>query len=221
MRDDIDQRFDAGADEPPFPTKVTVAGIAWIVFSHLIVVSILIFLALAFPEGLSWSCYGVCLSPVLGLFAAGFIFVGVHSVRGTAPGTVGSGIGSLAFGLLNFGQAVVLLLEASSPAGFRRSASEYIQAGIWSILALAMIVVGILALVAAPEYKIWRQFQIAKERWEYDRQYGRQRRRREELEEEDDRPPRRRREELEEEEDLPPRHRRDDDDADRIQRPPR
>ena len=229
MRDDIDPRYDAGADEPPFPTKVTVAGIAWIVFGGLIVVNILILLVvLAAARGMDRAGaseafgIGVCLSAVLGLFAAGFIFVGVQSVRGTAPGTVGNGIGSLVFGLLNFGPAVALLLRASSPARFPPSVSEYIQAGISSIFALALMVFGILALVAAPEYKVWRQFQKAKERWEYDRQYRRRRRRREELDEEDDRPPRRRREEPEAEEDLPPRHRREDEDAGRIQRrPPR
>jgi hypothetical protein len=215
MRDDLDQRFDAGADEPPFPTKVTVAGIAWIVFGGLIVVNLLIALVLLFalrvPAGAGdAAAVGVCLSIVLGLFAAGFIFVGVQSVRGTAPGTIANGVGSIIFGLLNFIPLVALLVRASSPARFPPTVMEYIQAAISSFFALALIVVGILAIVGAPEYKVWRQFQKAKERWEWDRYYAQRRRRR------------RREEPEEEEEDLPPRPRREDDDAGRFQRrPPR
>jgi hypothetical protein len=229
MRDDINQRYDADTNEPPFPTKVTVAGIAWIVFGGLIVVNILILLVLlAANTGgggpgerdrtSEFIGVGLCLSILLGLFAAGFIFVGVQSVRGTAPGTVANGVGSIIFGLLNFIPLVALLVRASAPGRFPPSVTEYIQGAISFFFGMALIAVGILALVGSPEYKVWRQFQKAKERWEYDRQYRRQRRRREELDEEDDRP-RRGREEPEE--DLPPRRRREDDDAGRIQRRPR
>ena len=229
MRDDIEQRFEAREDEPPFPTKVTVAGIAWIVFGGLIVVNLLIALVLLAAvsrsavgvdreQASSAFAVGICLSVLLGLFAAGFIFVGVQSVRGTAPGTIANGVGSIIFGLLNFIPLFVLVVRANSPGRIPPGTGEYIQAGISSLFGLALIAVGAVAIAGAAEYKMWRQFRKAKERWEYDRQYRRQRRHREELDEEDDRP-RRRREEPEE--DLPPRRRREDDDAGRIQRRPR
>lgn len=225
MRDDIENRFDAREDEPQFPTKVTVAGISWIVFGGLIVVNLLILLAMIAASSRAGGgdrdrtsgavAVGGCTSVLLGLFAAGFIFVGVQSVRGTAPGTVANGVGSIIFGVLNFIPLVILLV----PSGrFPPGIADYIQAGMSSFFGLALIAVGALAIAGAAEYKVWRQFQKAKERWEWDQYYARRRQRR--REEPEDLPPRRRKEEPEEESPPPPR-RRPEKESDQIQRRPR
>src|SRR5262249_28429341 len=178
--------------EPPYPTVVTVAGIAWIVFGGLIVVNLLILLVfvsgaaggMAKEEALT---LGGGLGVLMAIFAAGFIFVGVQSVRGTGAGTIGNGIGSIVFGLMNFLPLASLLHR-----------ENYLQVGISFLFALALIAAGVLALVGTSDYKTWRNYQKRRERRE-DRGRG-YRRRREELEE-DALPRRRRREEPEEEED--------------------
>ncbi|HWY87439.1 MAG TPA: zinc-ribbon domain-containing protein, partial [Gemmataceae bacterium] len=93
----------AREDDPAFPVVVTIAGISWIVFGALIVLSVLgliAFAALASGQARNnESATAIVLTTAgfLGLFAVGFVFVGVQSVRGTAPGTVGNGIGSIVY----------------------------------------------------------------------------------------------------------------------------
>jgi hypothetical protein len=164
-RDDDDEEDDYDRDAaarrgPPYPVVVKMAGIVWIVFGSIIVLRTLIVLALVMaasapaggpvgggaPRGAVISG-AVCLVVFVGLIAAAFIFVGVQSVRGTAPGTVGNGIGSIVFGALNLFSVVTAVL-----------AKSYVDAGLSFLFVAALIGAGVLALVGTSAYQEWRYF---------------------------------------------------------------
>ena len=146
------------AREPVYPTTVTIAGIAWIIFGGLIIVNLLVFLLFMFVmaagaqggERGAAVAGGVCGGFLFGLFGAVFIHVGIQSVRGTARDTLGNGIGSIFFGLLNVGSG---LLQAGS--------GQVIQGGVGFVLGAGLIAAGVLALVGRSDYKAWRQAQKA------------------------------------------------------------
>ena len=141
---------------PVFPTTVTMAGIAWIVFGGLILLNLLVFLLLMFGVAAGGQggdrgaavAGGVCGGLILGLFGAVFIHVGVQSVRGTAPDTLGNGIGSIIIGALNIGAGVL-----------HAGAGQVIQAGVGMLAGAGLIAAGVLALVGRSEYSAWRQAQ--------------------------------------------------------------
>lgn len=193
MRDNYDDRVDGHDDSPPYPVTVTIAGISWIVFGGLLAVNMLILLVVvsAAPGAAQEDALalGGVLGVVMAIFAAAFIFVGVQSVRGTAPGTIGNAAGSIGLGLMNFVSLANLI---------RRG--DYLQAGISIFFAVALIAAGVLAIVGSSDYKVWRQFQKAMQRRE-DRERDIRRRRRDDWEEQDR-----------------PRSRRDDDDSEHIRR---
>jgi hypothetical protein len=210
MRDDRDDRD--SVRKRRFPVVVKIAGIAWISFGGLIALNSLILSLMLIaarvpggaPKGAILTGAG-CVFVFLGLIAAAFIFVGVQTVRGTAPGTVGNGIGSIVFGLLN----VIPVIQQIAARG-------YLQAGLAVLFVLGLIGAGILALVGTADYKAWRKYKKSRRRRAEEDEDERplRRSRRAEEDEDDDRPRRRRDEEADEEEDDRPRRRRRDDDED-------
>ena len=211
MRDDRDERDDADEDGPPYPIVVTIAGVAWIVFGGLILVNMAVLVLLMSaaaggPQGGGIVAVLGMLGLFSALFAAAFIFVGVQSVRGTAPGTLGNGIGSIVFGVLNFASGIQQL-----------SQQNVLQAAIIFVFGLGLIAAGVLALIGQADYKAWRRAN------RLERVPRKRRRRYADDEDEDDRPRRRRRnDDDEEDEDRPRRPRAEEEDTDeRIRRKPR
>jgi uncharacterized membrane protein YjjP (DUF1212 family) len=138
---------------PPYPITVLIAGIAWIGFGGLLLLSGTIFaFALAFVSGKSGhpgdQAVGIAVGVFLvdALFAAAFIYVGIQSVQGTAPGTVGNGIGSIVYGLVNLAFGI----SEAQKGDVLTAVSVFIAvAGLWAA--------GALALVGTQDYRRWRE----------------------------------------------------------------
>jgi hypothetical protein len=125
---------------------------------------LLTFVATAAGGAQAWC--GVCPVLIGVLFGAVFIHVGVQSTRGTARDTLGNGIGSLGFALLNGGFGVLLItsgIVASGTTGGRAGSTDALIAGIIggsSLLdGIGLLAAGVLALVGRREYKAWRRAQ--------------------------------------------------------------
>jgi hypothetical protein len=144
---------------PVFPTTVTLAGIAWVIFGGLILLNLLGFLLVMFGlaagaragERAAAVAGVVCGGLIIGLFGVVFIIVGVQSVRGTARDTLGNGIGSMIFGLLNVGTGAM-----------QGEAGHVIQGCVGFLVGAGLIAAGVLALVGRGDYKAWRQDQKAR-----------------------------------------------------------
>lgn len=156
MRDDYDEPDDDFLRTPAYPSSLRAAGIIWIIFGGLLLVNVAIILVASavLAEGKDKEpalVGGVCGGILAGLFGAAFIYVGVQSINGTAQDTLGNGIGSIIFGLLNAAGFAVQL-----------GAGQILQAGIYGICAAGLITAGILALVGRDAYKTWRRAQKAR-----------------------------------------------------------
>src|SRR5262249_3071463 len=115
--DDYEDYDDRGIDRGvPFPAGVMAAGIIWIAFGVLGITSSILGFVLnagrAAPgQGPSSGAGGGC-----GLLVAiAFLVVGIQTVKGTAKGSLGNGIGSVVFGLLYGGLALLMIALASRP----------------------------------------------------------------------------------------------------------
>jgi hypothetical protein len=154
MSDVSDEPAPDWVSEPAYPVPVTIAGIAWIVFGALILVNLMVFLLAMFGlaalgQGAEKGAAiggGACGGLILGLFGAVFLHVGVQSVRGTARDTLGNGIGSILFGLLNMGAGVLQV-----------AGGQILQAGLAFVPGAGLIAAGVLALVGRRDYKAWRR----------------------------------------------------------------
>ena len=150
MQDDRDVPELEFVEEPPYPAMLTAAGIVWIVFGCLILLTLaLTLLVLGAAAGAQKEAAvggAVCVGLVMGLFGAVFIHVGYQSIRGTARDTLGNGIGSIVFGLLQFGSGAMNAKQQQLVA----SASGF-------ICGLGLLAAGILALAARSEYRAWRK----------------------------------------------------------------
>jgi hypothetical protein len=139
---------------------VYTAGVIWIVFGCLILlnaaVNLLLTLGLAAADG-AQAAGGTC--PVLlgVLFGAVFILVGVQSTRGTAKDTLGNGIGSIIFGLINGGFGALLI--AGGIAAGSAGLIAVILGGISLLGGIGLLVAGVLALAGRGEYKAWQRAQ--------------------------------------------------------------
>jgi hypothetical protein len=134
-----------------YPVTVKAAGIVWIIFGTLILVNMLVLVVLmsllaARAHAGAVAASGVCVGLFLGAFGAAFILVGVQSVRGTAPGTLGNGIGSIGFGLFNIVYGMTLADDG-----------HLIQSGIALIGGAGLLAAGVLALVGRGQYMAWRR----------------------------------------------------------------
>jgi hypothetical protein len=108
---------------PPIPGSVKAAGIIWIVFGSLILLSfvmqVLTQLVFAPPEERGQALGGTFLGGLIAaVFGGQFLVVGVQSLTGTAKGTLGNGIGSILFAVLLGGCASApLVLIAGTRLG--------------------------------------------------------------------------------------------------------
>jgi hypothetical protein len=171
--DDLDAAY---GEEPVLPPLVKAAGVIWIVFGCIMLLNMvatffLIMIVSANQQGPNAAGQAgvaaggaVCLSVVIGLFAAAFLFVGVQSVRGTAAGTTGNAIGSIVFGLLNFGGM------AGNAIG-----GNIVAAAVGGLGGAMLLTAGVLALAGGSQYKLWRKSQKDQQRREADERKARRR----------------------------------------------
>jgi hypothetical protein len=152
MRESFDEPEAEYDDEPGFPATVMAAGIFWIALGAVLVLALLVALAGAFfmaqgrQEKGEVVFGGICTGLFFGLIGAAFIFVGVQSVLGTARDTIGNGIGSIIFGVLNGGAGLGQILTL-----------QYIQSVVSFLCGVGLLAAGVLALVGRNQYKAWRR----------------------------------------------------------------
>ena len=121
---------------PKPPGPVYAAGIIWCVIAAIGLFGALVLTSLG---GLG----GAIAATVPALISLTFLYVGVKTVRGDTPDTLGNGVGSIAIGLL--GVVAIILSWVEGLAA--------ISCGLQS---LALLVAGWLALSARGDYKRWR-----------------------------------------------------------------
>jgi hypothetical protein len=141
---------------PParMPGTVLTAGILWILFGSFLIIYMGINLLAVFTvpmhrdPGLQRGFVGVatCVSILVGLFAAAFLFVGLQTVRGTARDTLGNGIGSLIFG--------ALLLSDGVAQGLK---GVYVPMLLSFLGCCGLLTAGVLALVGRSAYREYRR----------------------------------------------------------------
>lgn len=132
----------------PYPGKLRAAGIIWVVIGALILlfngISLLIFMMNA-PPGAAFGA-GVCAGGFVALFGGAFIFVGIQSITGTAPGTIANGIGSIIFGALVLGVGLLAGIGGGNVASLIIAPIE----------AAVLVLAGVLAIQCDQPYKEWR-----------------------------------------------------------------
>jgi uncharacterized membrane protein HdeD (DUF308 family) len=89
---------------------------------------------------------GLCTAVIFGLIGGAFIFVGVQTILGTARDTLGNGIGSIIFGVLNGGAGLGYILTR-----------EYFASVVSFLCGAGLLASGVLALVGRSQYKAWRR----------------------------------------------------------------
>jgi hypothetical protein len=154
MRDEYEEPESDYERGPPYPGMVRAAGIIWIVFGGLILLNLGILLLMMFvlaQKGAAEAAMvgGVVGAVIVGLFGGVFIHVGVQSVAGTATDTLGNGIGSIIFALLNFAGAVA---QAGN--------GNVIAAVVSFLCGGGLLAAGILALIGRADYKAWRRARV-------------------------------------------------------------
>jgi hypothetical protein len=165
--DSWEQPEPAARLEPTIPGSVRAAGIIWIVFGALILLSgglqLLAQLALAPTEARGAFFSGaVCGALFVGFVGGVFIHVGVQSLSGTARDTLGNGIGSIIFAALIGGITLVVLVAAASVRSVRGEATPgwavVIPLVINSLAAFGLLAAGVLALVGRQGYREYRRY---------------------------------------------------------------
>jgi hypothetical protein len=150
-RDDWDR--DDFPEDVPFPKMVSAAGIIWIVFGGLILVTaafgLIRALAMAPTTRGGGALFGgaVCAVAFIAFIGGAFLFVGVQSVRGTAADTLGNGIGSIILGAL-------LLLVTMFALMF-----DPVTGGVYLLSGGGLVAAGVLALVGRADYNLWKRSQ--------------------------------------------------------------
>jgi hypothetical protein len=147
---------------------VSIAAITWIVFGCLILISgainlVMQMTVLAAPGKVAnpgvAAASGTCGVVIIVLFGAAFLFVGVQSIRGTASDTLGNGIGSIIFGVLNLSCGGSALVGLSG--GMVRGGPAAIVVGIGAAInvlgGLALLTAGVLALIGRSQYLAWKR----------------------------------------------------------------
>jgi hypothetical protein len=145
------------------PRVVRTAGMIWIIFGSIQILSALLNFGISgdlILNALSTSDGQLVLATIgIGLFfGAVFLQVGIQSMKGTAKGSLGNGIGSLFFGVLNSAWGIYLI-SLTLQVNLYESA-RYVSLALSSIPLLSgvgLLVAGFLALNGAGEYKAWKQ----------------------------------------------------------------
>lgn len=149
----------------PYPKTVQVAGAVWIIYGIVALVNLafLILFIVGAGEGQPGADReaqkaAIALATCFGMFQAliglVFIHVGLQSVRGTARDTLGNGIGSLLFGLINLAQG-----------GRLGIAGDFVLAGFCFLFGVLLIGAGVLALAGRREYRQWREASQVYQAW--------------------------------------------------------
>jgi hypothetical protein len=156
-----------------YPRSVWAAGVIWFIAGVLILVATLVNLVvgMALTSAQAPGAQVVAATPpggsicalLFGVFmGAVFIHVGEQSVNGTAKDTLGNGVGSMIFAMLNGVWGVLIILFAAAVWRFlSRTAGILLAAigGLNALSGLALLVAGILALIGRADYKAWRRAQ--------------------------------------------------------------
>src|SRR5689334_3619558 len=107
------------------PATVLWAGILWIVYGALQIISVVVGVVLAGQRAGQ-----PAVTPQVGcglLFGIAFAYVGYQTVTGTAKDTLGNAIGSLGLGLLVTGVLVLVLIgRGQMPAGLQQNQDQAI-----------------------------------------------------------------------------------------------
>jgi len=152
MRESFDEPEAEYEEKPGFPVTVMAAGIFWIVLGAVLVLALLIalvgmFMAAQWRQEKGEVVFGgLCTGLFIGLIGGAFIFVGIQTILGSARDTLGNGIGSIIFGILNGGAGLGQVLIR-----------EYFQSAISFICGVGLLTAGVLALVGRDGYKRWRR----------------------------------------------------------------
>jgi hypothetical protein len=158
MCGDFEEQHDRPFGDAPFPPVVLIAGVAWILFGGLGLANAVAALALLGATPPEQRPGATCAVPLSILFAVAFIVVGFQGIMGTAKDTMGNGVGSILFGLLNLGFGALLLAGSVTIAGAEELA--WLIGGGFSVAAgLGLLAAGVLALVGRQDYLAWRRAQ--------------------------------------------------------------
>lgn len=130
---------------PSAPGTAIAAGIIWIIFGGLQTLGGVMSLVTSLGAG-GAGLIGAILPLLIG---AGFLVVGIQTVIGKAPDTLGNGIGSIVIGVI-FSAALFGLSEMFGFMGAMFALAIGLQ--------LSLVVAGILALVSRPRYKAWAAY---------------------------------------------------------------
>ena len=151
MSDDLDEDELVAPVGPAFLKTVLIAGILWIVFGAWGLVI----------GGLMFAVVG-SLSPVpfWGLiFGGASVYVGIHTVRGTARGMWGNALGSIVFALFIFTHAFSVVAALGPQQGPDQLIAGVLDAAGTSFAALGFLAAGVLALWGRHEYRFWLRAQ--------------------------------------------------------------
>jgi len=138
----------------PFPSGVRAAAIIWIGFAivELFIAGLSIALnaaadaANAVPRGQA----GISGFFML-MMSLAFLLIGIQTIKGSAKGTLGNGIWSIAMGLIHAMGTVFLIRAAGGSTGM-----VLIVASVSGLIVMAMLTGGLLAISGRHAYAEWR-----------------------------------------------------------------
>jgi hypothetical protein len=148
MSYDHGEEQSASAVSPAFPKTVLIAGIIWIVLGAW---------GLGIG-GLMFAAVGPFSSPVpfWGVILGGAtVYIGIHTVRGTARGMWGNALGSVVFALFIFIHALSAVAALDPQQSPDRLIAGVIDAVGTAFVALGFLAAGVLALWGRHEYRSW------------------------------------------------------------------
>jgi len=130
-----------------FPQTVLAAGVLWTVFGGLLILQMAVAVIGSVASGsprrdeaiFAASC---CAFPVVPI-GAGFVWVGIQTIKGKARSTKGNVLGSVIFGVLNIGLAGALMAE------------HPVQGTLSLIAGCGLVIAGFLALHGRYHYRVW------------------------------------------------------------------
>ena len=139
-----------------FPKAVLIAGIIWVIFGGSIFLMAALVYSMERPGApMALSMWGF-------IFGAASVYIGIHTVRGTANGMWGNAIASLVFALLSFIIAVnhlVVGVRAIASKDANTLVGGIVLAGATSFVGVGFMAAGILALMGHRNYAAWRKAQ--------------------------------------------------------------
>jgi hypothetical protein len=161
MREDVGEQQELPPGDAQYPRAVHTAGVIWIIFGCLILLGAAVNLLLTFGVAAAPradAVGGVCPVLIYVISGAVFVHVGVQSTRGTAKDTLGNGIGSLIFGLVDMGFGALLIVGAIA-GGEVTGVIAGTLGGINLLVGIGLLHAGVLALGGREEYKAWQRAQ--------------------------------------------------------------